>query len=511
MSLLKKGINRVFKTFHKYRYHRIEQFMNQPSLVQKRVFQNLISQATNTDWGRQYAYRSIKNLDIFTERVPVHNYDELKPWFSRMMHGEKDVLWPGQVQWFSKSSGTTADRSKYLPVSSQLLKHCLLRGTWDTMTLFYRNRQDARQFECKSMLMGGSLESFSAYPKTMIGDVSAIMIEHMPYIGRPFFIPDIQTALLPDWEEKLEKLAQAGLKEPKVVMIGGVPTWTLMLFRRMLEISGKNHMLEIWPEFQVYTHGGVGFKPYREQFQRLFPSPDISYQEIYNASEGYFSVQDDLNRDDMLLLLNNGIFYEFIPVEDWESDSPRTLPIWEVELHKQYALVISTCAGLWRYQLGDTVRFTSIRPYRIKVTGRVQQFINAFGEEVMVENTDRALAQACSKTGTIVKDYTVAPIYFQEGHRGGHEWLIEFEQPPVELTSFAALLDQELQKINSDYAAKRYRDIALNSLSVRSLPKGTFAQWMRARGKFGGQHKVPRLANHREYLEEIKEFVGSPT
>ncbi|MBL7793145.1 MAG: GH3 auxin-responsive promoter family protein [Saprospiraceae bacterium] len=505
--MLRQWINDIFKWYYKERYREIKRYMDHPHEVQRAVWRQLRAGAMHTQWGKMYDYRSMRSHDDFARRVPLNDYESIKPYIQRMMHGEKDVLWSGQVRWFSKSSGTTGDKSKFIPVTSQNLKECHIRGTWDTMTLFYHNRLDARQFECKSMLMGGSLSRFEPYPRTMIGDVSAIMMSHMPLVGRPFFTPDIKTALMSDMDQKLEKLAQIGSRETNMVMIGGVPTWTVVMLRRILEMTGKRHMLEVWPNFQGYIHGGVSFTPYRKQFEEFFPSPQVSYQEIYNASEGYFAVQDDFAVNDMLLLLDNGIYYEFLPMEEWGKDAPKAIPLWEVEKGKPYALVISTNGGLWRYMPGDTVTFTSTYPYKIKITGRTKQFVNAFGEEVVVENTDLALAQTCLQTDAIVADYTVAPVYFQQNSKGGHEWLIEFTKVPSDLELFNQLLDANLQHVNSDYEAKRYKSIALERLRLHPLPIGTFRNWLRSKGKLGWQSKVPRLANHRQYVEEILAFV----
>ncbi len=482
--------------------------MRHPHEVQHNLLKQLIETSRHTEWGRKFDFKTIRRPETFAERVPVQDYDSLKPYIQRMMYGEKDVLWGGQVRWFSKSSGTTSDKSKFIPVSTQNLKECHIKGSWDTMTLFYRNRPDAQQFELKSMLMGGSLTAFEPYPRTTIGDVSAIMIQHMPIVGRPFFLPDRKTALLAEWETKLERLAQAGAREPNVVMIGGVPTWTVVLFRRILEITGKRHMLEVWPHFQAYIHGGVSFTPYKKQFEAFFPSEQVSYQEIYNASEGYFAVQDDFSSNDLLLLLSNGIYYEWLPMKEWNREFPRAVPLWEVQPGKNYAMVISTNSGLWRYVPGDTVQFTSTAPYKIRITGRTKQFVNAFGEEVMVENTDNALAATCRELDAIATEYTVAPVYFSNSGKGGHEWLIEFEKFPADLELFTNLLDKNLQKFNSDYEAKRYRSMALERLHLRPVPIGTFRNWLRSKGKLGGQNKVPRLANNRQHVEAILEFLG---
>ena len=506
---MRKMINQLFRLYYKQRYKTIEHYMQHPHDVQQALLTQLIEATRHTVWGKKYDHRSIHNLPTFMDRIPISQYEDIQPYIKRMMMGEKDVLWSGQVRWFAKSSGTTDGKSKYIPVTSQSRKYCHIRGTCDTMTLFYRHRSDARQFECKSIVMGGTVERYAPYPKTMIGDVSAIMISHMPFVGRPFYIPDFKTALLPDWEEKLERLARIAADTPNVVMIGGVPTWTVVLLRRILELTGKDNMLEVWPEAQLYVHGGVSFVPYREQFRNFFPSNDFTYQETYNASEGFFAVRDDFSSNDMLLLLDNGIYYEFLPVEEWYKENPKAIPLSEVEIGVNYAMVISTNAGLWRYVPGDTVMFTSTYPYKIQITGRTKQFVNAFGEEVMVDNTDKALAKTCLATQATVVDYTVAPIYFQQEDRGRHEWLIEFEHPPVDLEYFSKLLDQNLQAINSDYEAKRYKSIALARLKLTVLPTGTFKEWLRAKGKLGGQHKVPRLANDRKYIDEILSFTAT--
>lgn len=504
---MRKSINHLFRLYYKQRYKSIEHYMRHPHEVQQALLRQLIETTRHTVWGKLYDYQSIRDTDTFMSRIPISRYEDVQPYISRMMHGEKDVLWSGHTRWFAKSSGTTDGKSKYIPITNQSRKYCHIRGTWDTMTMFYHNRPDAKQFECKSLVMGGTLERFPSYPKTIIGDVSAIMISHMPFVGRPFYIPDFRTALLADWEEKLEKLARIAASTPDVVMIGGVPTWTVVLLRRILALTGKQNLLEVWPQAQGYIHGGVSFVPYQEQFRAFFPSSEFSYQETYNASEGFFAVQDDFNSKDMLLLLDNGIYYEFLPVEEWSKEYPQAIPLSEVETGKNYALVISTNAGLWRYVPGDTVTFTSTYPYKIQITGRTKQFVNAFGEEVMVDNTDRALAKTCAATQATVVDYTVAPVYFGKERRGRHEWLIEFENPPANLELFNKLLDENLQAINSDYEAKRYKSLALLRLKLTVLPRGTFQEWMRAKGKLGGQHKVPRLANDRKVIDDILAFT----
>ncbi len=504
--MTREGINYFMRAYLKLRYRQLWKSTLQPSAVQQNQWYQLLQKARLTAWGKKWGIDQIHTTEDYKKAIPLSEYEDLKPFIERMMYGEPDVLWPGKVNRFSKSSGTTGSKSKFIPVTAPNLRQTHIRGAWDAMALIYHAHPDARNFADKSMLMGGSLSRFEHYPKTLIGDVSAIMISNMPRIGRPFFIPDLETALIADWELKLELLARAGAKEKKVVMIGGVPTWTVVLFRRILEITGKSSMREVWPHFQVYSHGGVSFTPYRAQFDLFFPGPGISYQEVYNASEGFFAVQDDFQKEGMLLLLNHGIYYEFIPMEEWGKPQPHTLSIQEVETGKQYAIVISTNSGLWRYLPGDTISFVSLSPFRIKVTGRTKQYINTFGEEVIVDNTDQALAVTCARHCAIVRDYTVAPVFLSGNTRGGHEWLIEFEKPPEDLNVFAEQLDQNLQHINSDYEAKRYRNIALAPLKIRALPPGAFLQWMKARGKLGGQHKVPRLSNSRTTVEDILSY-----
>ncbi len=506
---MRKWINEGFRVYYDYLHKRTLRYLSDPIRTQTNVLNELIQSARTTEWGRLHQYQRIKTPDAFREQVAVQDYESLKPYIRRMMYGEKDVLWNGQVFLYSKSSGTTEDKSKFIPISRQNLRKCHIGGSWQTMMWFYHNRPDARQFEYKSLVMGGSLHPFELYPKTIIGDVSAHMIQRMPSVGKPFYTPDFKTALMSDWEEKLERMAQICAREDKMVMIGGVPTWTVILLRRILEITGKENMMEVWPHFQGYIHGGVSFLPYREQFEQFFPSENVSYQEIYNASEGFFATQNNFLDDGMLLLINNGVFYEFIPIEEWGKASPETVLLHEVERGKQYAMVISTNSGLWRYQLGDTVVFTSINPHKIKITGRTKQFVNAFGEEVMVENTDKALAMTCKKFNAIVMEYTVAPIYLEGTNRGGHEWLIEFSIPPADINAFSKDLDLNLQSLNSDYEAKRYKDIALQPLIIHQLRPGTFHDWMRRRGKLGGQHKVPRLFNNRKYVDNLMDFIAN--
>ena len=503
-----KLVNSAVGIYFKSRYHRIERFINQPIEAQREVFKSLIEMARDTEWGRLHDYRSIRSIKTFAERVPVGDYESHKPYINRMMHGEANILWDGQIKWFSKSSGTTSDKSKFLPVSEINLKESHIRGPRDTLTMYYTNYNNPNMFNGEALVVGGTIGRFDPFPKTQFGDVSAIMIANMPPFFRQFYKPTYDIALMSEWEKKLEMTARQAL-DKNITSIGGVPTWNLVLFRRILELSGKSNILEVWPNFELYLHGGVNFDPYRAQFKALLPSDNVKYQEVYNASEGYFAAQMMPTDDDMLLLIDNGTFYEFVPMDDWsEGDMSKAVPLSGVEKGVNYAMLISTNSGLWRYSCGDTVTFTSTYPFKIKITGRTKHFINAFGEEVMVANTDKALTMTCKAMNAVVEEYTAAPVYIEgvEG-RGGHEWIIEFSKRPNDIEAFADLLDKNLQSINSDYEAKRYQNLALERLRLNVAPLGTFLHWMRARGKFGGQNKVPRLSNNRKYVDEILAFI----
>jgi GH3 auxin-responsive promoter len=502
-------LNTIMRYVLHKRMRRIRYFSAHPHTIQTALLDQFIHAAQASEWGKMHDFAHIRTPKDFARHVPIQDYESIKPFINRMMHGERDVLWAGQVRWFSKSSGTTNDKSKFIPVTIGNLKTCHLKGTWDTSALIYKNRPQTTGFSGKMLIMGGSTTAFEPYPKTQIGDVSAIMLKHIPSVGGYIFAPSMDIAVMSNTEAKIERMAHALIHED-MRTIGGVPTWTVVLLRRVLELTGKSHILEVWPNLETYIHGGVSFMPYRETFQELIPKKDFNYWEIYNASEGFFATQNAVGGDDMLLLLQNGVYYEFLPESEWASAHPIAIPLAEVEIGKNYAPVITTNAGLWRYVLGDTVVFTNKNPYKIRVSGRTKQFVNAFGEEVMVSNTDKALAEACTQFNAQVSDYTVAPIYFQgEDGKGGHEWLVEFEREPQDLEAFNHTLDLNLQKINSDYEAKRFSNLAMDRLRLRLLPRGTFNNWLKAKGKFGGQHKVPRLSNSRQYVDEILNFVGS--
>lgn len=481
--------------------------MNDPIRTQQDLLMDMLFRAQDTDWGRCYDFGEIDDYRTFADRLPTQEYDDIKPDIQRMIRGEEDVLWPGRVSWFSKSSGTTSDKSKFIPITDENLKTCHIKGSWDAVSILYQKVPDARLFADKSLLMGGSLSTFTENPQATYGDVSAIMLHNMPAIGRPFYAPDMETALMDNWELKIERMANL-VKDENITMFGGVPTWTMVLLDKILELTGEEDMSRVWPMAKIYMHGGVNFDPYRAQFSNYFSNNDFLFQEIYNASEGFFAVQHRDEDDDMILLLDNGVFYEFIPYEN-QKPIGAAIPLQGVEIGKRYAIAITTNSGLWRYQPGDVVEFTSIHPFKIKIKGRTRQFINAFGEEVMVANTDEAIAKTCQSLNVTVSDYSVAPRYLKQNTQGGHEWLIEFERKPSDLRVFEQLLDQNLQQINSDYEAKRAHDLALTCLQIKSVRPGTFHSWLKSKNKLGGQHKVPRLSNDRKYVDDILQFIHS--
>lgn len=500
--MLKKWFNNCIKIFLKFRYRRIENIRSNPHAIQKQVLLALIKRAKNTEFGKEHSFEKITDRDSFAAQVPICDYEAIKKDIYRMMDGESDILWPGKIKWFAKSSGTTSDRSKYLPVTDDFYYKNNVASAWDTSSMVYHEDPDCMIYQKKSLIMGGSLELWKHNPEITIGDVSAILLHRMPQVGRPFYSPDFETSVLKDWDEKIDKMTDICSKDD-IVMFGGVPTWTIVLLNKILTKTGAKNMHEVWPNARYYFHGGVGFDPYKEQFKAFFPDENFKYYEVYNATEGYFAIQDRYDEKGMLLLLDSDIYYEFISMEELVNPDPKAISLADVEVDKHYAIVISTSAGLWRYMPGDTVQFTSLHPYRIMVSGRTKHFINVFGEEVMVGNTDKALSETMRSLPAKVKDYTVAPIFMKRDGGGGHEWVIEFDELPDNLDAFEILLDSNLQKINSDYAAKRYKDIALNRLRLTVVPSGTFHRWLERKGKVGGQNKVPRLFNSRKYVEEL--------
>jgi hypothetical protein len=479
----------------------VENWISFPISAQRNVLQHLVTQAQYTEFGRKYKFSRLFTVKDFKERVPIHEYDDLKPYIQRMMAGEENILWNTPINWFAKSSGTTSDKSKFIPVSEESLKDIHFKGSKDVLTNYYKNFPDSDLLTGKSLVVGGSHQVNSLDEDIQYGDLSAVLMQNTPFWGHWIRTPELSIALLDEWESKIEQLARNTIHE-NVTSLAGVPTWTIILIKRILEISGKKTLKEVWPNLELYMHGGVSFTPYRDQISKLIGTP-INYLEMYNASEGFFAAQNMPDDEGLLLYTDHGIFYEFLPVEEYGKTNCKTIGLKQVELNKNYAPVITTNGGLWRYLLGDTIEFTSLHPFKIKVTGRLKHFMNAFGEEVIVDNADKAIAIASQKTNAIVKDYTAAPVYFTENNNGAHEWLIEFETQPEDLKFFTLELDKALKSLNSDYEAKRYKDIALGLPIVHALQRNIFNKWLKSQGKLGGQHKVPRLSNERKMIEEI--------
>lgn len=496
------AINSVFSWFMKKRFHQIELFMKYPTEVQSEVFEHLIQSAKDTAWGKEYGYSEIKSINTFRERVPLQTYEEVKHYVERLQQGETDLLWPGEINWFAKSSGTTNDRSKFIPVSREALEDCHYKGGKDLLAVFSHNHPDNKVYAGKSLVLGGSSQINTFRKDSYYGDLSAIIINNLPLWVEFRRIPDKQIALMDGWEKKIDAMAHS-IKDEYVTSMSGVPSWMLVLLRRLLDITGKENITELWPDLQLYMHGGVNFGPYIEQFRALIPGDTLKYYETYNASEGFFGLQDRSGSGEMLLMLDYGIFYEFIPVDNSHEDNPKTCLLGDVEIGKNYEIIISTNAGLWRYRIGDTVTFTSLYPFRIKVTGRTKHFINAFGEELIIDNAEKALAKACALCDCTISDYTAGPIYMNGNEQGGHEWLIEFQRPPRDLSAFGNALDAELKTLNSDYDAKRTGNLTLNPPLIRPVAHGTFYNWLKSKNKLGGQHKVPRLSNDRKMIEEL--------
>ena len=494
-------LNKIFKL----RAKKIDKYATEAEAIQHNVLMNLIKKASDTEWGNKHGYSNIRKYEDFASNVGIQDYESLKGYIDRMRHGESDVLWKDTCRWFAKSSGTTNDKSKFIPVTADGLKNVHYTGGRDSVSLYLRLNPESRIFSGKSLILGGSHASNYNLPNSLVGDLSAILIENVMPLVNLVRVPDKKIALLSDFEEKMDKIARTTCNK-NVTNIAGVPSWMMAVLKHMLDITGKKSVDELWPNLEVFFHGGVAFTPYREQYRQLIRSPKMHYLETYNASEGFFGIQNDFADLSMLLMIDYEVFYEFIPFEELDSPSPKAVPLWDVEIGRNYAMLISTSCGLWRYMLGDTVRFTSKDPYKFVITGRTKHFINAFGEELIVDNAEQGLAKACAETGAQVADYTAAPVYMGADARCRHQWLIEFSKKPDSLEWFTEILDTSLQQINSDYEAKRYKDITLQSLEVIVARDNLFNDWLKGKGKLGGQHKVPRLSNSRDYINELIEM-----
>lgn len=503
MNLLTQTLSLLFRQ----RQKEIETFAHDADRIQQKQLCSLLARAKNSEWGQQYNYKSIRNYAQYKEQVPLQTYDDIRPFVARMINGESNILWPSRVQWYAKSSGTTNDKSKFLPLTRDSLHGCHYKGGFDCVALYLRNTPGSRFFSRRGLILGGSHSPSPLNERARCGDLSALLIQNINPLVNLIRVPKKEIILMDEWESKIEAIVNATRNED-VNSLSGVPSWMLVLIKALLHKTGKNLLTEVWPNLEVFFHGGVSFEPYRDQYKALIPSSRMHYMETYNASEGFFGIQDDPSTQSMLLMPDYEIFYEFIPADQVGASNPTTLPLESVELNKNYAVVISTSGGLWRYQIGDTIRFTSLCPHRFIISGRTKHYINAFGEELMVDNADKALALTCRQTGARVKEYTAAPLFLLQNAKGRHQWLIEFEGVPPSIAHFAHELDKQLQGLNSDYEAKRYKEISLQPLEVIVAKEGTFYHWLKLRGKLGGQHKIPRLCNDRTYLEELLRLNG---
>lgn len=501
MDILTQTISLLFRR----RQKEIERYAQETDAIQRRQLHALLTAARRTEWGEKYAYKSIRTYEDFRERVPVQTYDEIKPYVMRMINGERNILWPSVVRWYAKSSGTTNDKSKFLPVTPEILKGCHYKGGFDCVALYLRNTPDSRFFSKKGLILGGSHSPSPLNARSHCGDLSAVLLQNLNPLVNLIRVPEKRIILMDEWESKIRAIVESTWNRD-VNSLSGVPSWMLVLIKAVLKKAGKESLTEVWPNLEVFFHGGISFEPYRDQYKALIPSDRMQYVETYNASEGFFGIQDDPNDSSLLMMLDYGIFYEFIPMSEVGSPHPTVLPLEAVETGKNYALVITTSGGLWRYLIGDTVRFTSLSPYKFVISGRTKHFINAFGEELMVDNADKAIAMTCRETGAKVKEYTAAPLFMLDKAKGRHQWFIEFDQMPPSLDAFADLLDRCLQKLNSDYEAKRYKEISLQPLEIIPAREGAFYDWLKMKGKLGGQHKIPRLSNDRRHIEELLEI-----
>ncbi|MAU71856.1 MAG: hypothetical protein CML04_07145 [Pseudozobellia sp.] len=493
--------NSIASWLLKKRYHQIELFLKYPAEVQEEVLDQLLEIAEDTEIGKKYDFQSIEDYKTFKNRLPIVTYEEVEPLIERTRRGEQNLFWPTSIKWFAKSSGTTNAKSKFIPVSTEALEDCHYKSGKDLLCLYLNNNEDSQLFTGKSLRLGGSKELYQDNG-SVFGDLSAILIDNMPLWAEFSSTPSNKVSLMSEWESKLKAIIKESTQE-NVTSLAGVPSWMLVLLNNVIQETGKDHLFQVWENLEVYFHGGVNFSPYKDQYKKLLPRKSFKYYEIYNASEGFFAIQDRNGADDLLLMLDYGIFYEFIPMDVYGTEQQEAIPLWEVKINVNYAIIITTNAGLWRYKIGDTVRFTSINPYRIKITGRTKHHINVFGEELIIENAEEALKSICKKTGAEIKDYTAGPVFMDGNEKGAHEWIIEFRTPPKDLAYFTEFLDNALKSLNSDYEAKRYNNITLKSPKVHMARENLFYDWLKAKDKLGGQHKIPRLSNKRDYIEEL--------
>ena len=492
----------VNKLYFQPRRRELEHYVNEGEEMQHEILQYLVKRGKDTEYGRKYLFSTINNYNDFAQNIPLNTYEELKGYIDRMRHGERNILWPGQVKWYAKSSGTTNDKSKFIPITHEGLQNVHYQGGKDVLAYYLSNNPNSKLFSGKGLILGGSHSPNYNFSNSLVGDLSAILIENINPLANLVRVPSKEVALLSDFEVKRDRMAKEVISQ-NVTNISGVPSWMLSVLVRVMELSGKKHLQEVWPNLEVFFHGGIAFTPYREQYEQLITKQDMHYMETYNASEGFFGIQDDPNDKSMLLTLDYGVYYEFLPMDEFENEKPNIVPLEGVEVGRSYAMIISTVCGLWRYEIGDTIQFISVRPYKFVITGRTKYFINAFGEELIMDNAEKGIEAACKATGAQISDYTAAPIFMDSNAKCRHQWLIEFTKMPDSISDFERILDSKLQEINSDYEAKRFHDVTLQQLEVVVARKDLFNDWLKSKGKLGGQHKIPRLSNSRKNIDEM--------
>lgn len=492
----------VNKLYFQPRRRELERYINKGEEMQHEILQYLVKRGKDTEYGRKYLFSTINNYNDFAQNIPLNTYEELKGYIERMRHGERNILWPGQVKWYAKSSGTTNDKSKFIPITHEGLQNVHYQGGKDVLAYYLSNNPNSKLFSGKGLILGGSHSPNYNFSNSLVGDLSAILIENINPLANLVRVPSKEVALLSDFEVKRDRMAKEVISQ-NVTNISGVPSWMLSVLLRVMELSGKKHLQEVWQNLEVFFHGGISFTPYREQYEQLISKQDMQYMETYNASEGFFGIQDDPNDKSMSLMLDYGVYYEFLPMDEFESEKPNIVPLEGVEVGRNYAIIISTVCGLWRYEIGDTIQFTSVRPYKFVITGRTKYFINAFGEELIMDNAEKGIEAACKATGAQISDYTAAPIFMDSNAKCRHQWLIEFTKMPDSISDFERILDSKLQEINSDYEAKRFHDVTLQQLEVVVARKNLFNDWLKLKGKLGGQHKIPRLSNSRKNIDQM--------
>ena len=499
-------INSIASWFLKKRMHQIELFIKYPNEVQQDVLNGLIDSAKDTFIGKKFDFSSINCYKDFSEKVPVFSYEEFSDKIELARKGENNIFWSSKIKWFAKSSGTTNAKSKFIPVSDESLQDCHYAAGKDLLCMYFNNNPNSQLFTGKSLRLGGSK---SPYEKngTFYGDLSAILIDNMPFWAEFSSTPSNRISLMEDWDKKIDKIISESLNE-NVTSLAGVPSWMLVLLNRILEKSEEKYISDLWPNLEVYFHGGVSFKPYLNQYMDIINKESMQFYEIYNASEGFFAIQYENNSNELLLMLDYGIFYEFIPMKVYGTKNEKIIPLYEVEKDVNYAILITTNAGLWRYKIGDTVKFTSTSPYKIIITGRTKHYINVFGEEVIIENTDNVINKLSSKYDLQIIDYTVAPVFMNKNKKGAHQWFIEFKKPPSKKINLSEIIDCELRQENSDYDAKRFNSFTLKKPEVIISKKGVFLKWLEINNKLGGQNKVPRLSNERKFIESLMKLNG---